>query len=197
MGSHGRREVGNLERKEDGIREGEEMDPREEEELGSRRRRAEMQGEEGLKPREIQGGDSWLLAAGVGAQRHRGTRGSRGHGQTRTGSPTSWLISVTGDTRTGPGRTSPTAGPAGTVPASSTGEGQPWLRASRGSCFPALPDFSTGCEVGAGVVAEPVPMGTRGGYHIQTTLGCLGCHWAWICPFLPAGSSSCSRDQPG
>lgn len=52
------------------------MDPREEEELGSRRRRAEMQGEEGLKPREIQGGDSWLLAAGVGAQRDKGQQGT-------------------------------------------------------------------------------------------------------------------------
>lgn len=77
------------------------------------------------------------------------------------------------------------------------------VRASPGSVHPAgpaslhFPDFSTGCEVGAGVVAEPVPMGTRGGYHVQTTLGCLDCHLAWICPFLPAGSSSCSRDQPG
>lgn len=103
------------------------------------KRGSESQGEKELGSSEESPG-SWLL--GWEHRGARGTRGSRERRQTQSGSPSSRHVSVTGGTRTGPGRTSPTAGPAGTVPASSTGEGQPRLPSSRGFCFPALPDFT-------------------------------------------------------
>lgn len=68
------------------------MDPREEGELGFRRRKAEIQGEEGLSSR---GKRSWdpgtrVLAPGVGAQRH-----TREQGQQRTPADPHWVSKLT------------------------------------------------------------------------------------------------------
>ena len=103
---------------------------------------------------------------GLGIAAEPGTRalGAAGrHGRTEAGAPGSQhFCSVAGGTRTGQGKTSPTAGPAGTVPASSTGRSQlGTLRVPAGPCSPTplrlrirlrgageLPAFTAGDRAG-------------------------------------------------